>query len=123
MSITSFRKHAAVPTHCQIWLFYTQTATGKSIAEESVHCWLRSHGASQRLEPYEMKISRAVLRGRWCSNVLSLPDWCERGIEFYKHIGTRWYLLLDSKGGCYRQTAAGLEAVDVAGELKRVRGD
>jgi hypothetical protein len=49
--------------------------------------------------------------------------WRERGIEFYKHIGTRRYLLLDAKGGCYRQTAAGLEAVDVAAELKRVRGD
>ena len=46
----------------------------------------------------------------------------ERGIEFYKHIGTRRYLLLDAKRGCYRQTAAGLEAVDVAAELKRVRG-
>jgi hypothetical protein len=49
--------------------------------------------------------------------------WREFGIEFYKHIGTRRYLLLDSKGGCYRQTATGLEAVDVAAELKRVRGD
>ena len=44
-------------------------------------------------------------------------------IEFYKHIRTRRYLLLDSEGRCYRQTAAGLEAVEVAAELKRVTGD
>jgi hypothetical protein len=49
--------------------------------------------------------------------------WREGGIEFYKHITTRRYLLLDSDGGCYRQTGGGLEAVDVAAELKRVRGD
>ena len=49
--------------------------------------------------------------------------WRERGTEFYKHIGTRRYLLLDSKGGCYRQTATGLEVIDVVAELKRVTGD
>jgi hypothetical protein len=48
--------------------------------------------------------------------------WRESGMEFYKHIGTRRYLLLDSKGGCYRQTAIGLDVIDVAAELKRVRG-
>jgi len=49
--------------------------------------------------------------------------WREGGIEFYKHITTRRYLLLDSEGHCYRQTGAGLEAADVAAELKRVTGD
>ena len=49
--------------------------------------------------------------------------WREGGIEFYKHITTRRYLLLDSEGHCYRQTGAGLEAVDAAVELKRVTGD
>ena len=49
--------------------------------------------------------------------------WRECGIEFYKHITTRRYLLLDSEGRCYRKTGAGLEAVDVAVELKRVTGD
>ena len=48
--------------------------------------------------------------------------WREGGIEFYKHITTRRYLLLDSDGGCYRQTAAGLAAVDAQAELKQVRG-
>jgi hypothetical protein len=49
--------------------------------------------------------------------------WREGGIEFYKHITTRRSLLLDSEGHCYRQTGAGLEAIDVAAELKWVRGD
>ena len=48
--------------------------------------------------------------------------WREGGIQFYKHINTRRYLLLDFEGCCYTQTPAGLEAVDVAAELKRVRG-
>jgi hypothetical protein len=48
--------------------------------------------------------------------------WREGAIGFYKHIATRRYLLLDSEGCCYRQTAAGLEAVEVAAELKRVIG-
>jgi hypothetical protein len=49
--------------------------------------------------------------------------WRRGGIEFFKHIRRRRYLLLDSDGGCYRQAAVGLEAVDVVAELKRVRGD
>ena len=49
--------------------------------------------------------------------------WRQGPIEFYKHIRTRRYLLLDSAGGCYRQTNAGFEAVGVAAELERVRGD
>ena len=121
MSITSLRKHAVVWTHCQTWCSSTQTATGKSIAEESVHCWLQSHGALQRLEPHEVKISRSVLRGGWCSNAPSLPDWGEAGIQFYKHICTRRYLLLDTAGRCYQRGANGLEPADVQAELKRVR--
>jgi hypothetical protein len=49
--------------------------------------------------------------------------WRQGGIEFYKHIRTRRYLLLDSEGRCYRQTPAGFEVIDVAAELKRLRGD
>ena len=49
--------------------------------------------------------------------------WREGAIQFYKHVTTRRYLLLDSGGGCYKQTAMGLEAVHVVAELKWVRGD
>ena len=86
-----------------------------------MHCRLQSNGALQRLEPYEAKVSRSVLRGGWCSNVLSLPDWREAGIEFYKHICTRRYLLLDSEGRCYQRGPNGLKRADIHAELKRVR--
>ena len=48
--------------------------------------------------------------------------WRQAGIEFYKHINTRRYLLLDTEGRCYRQTAGRLEPVDMGAELKQVRG-
>ena len=44
------------------------------------------------------------------------------GIEFFKHIRTRRYLLLDSDGRCFRRTAIGLEPADMEAELKRARG-
>ena len=47
--------------------------------------------------------------------------WREGGIEFYKHICTRRYLLLDSAGRCYRQCVDGLRQTDVQVELKRVK--
>jgi hypothetical protein len=49
--------------------------------------------------------------------------WRESGIEFFKHIDTRRYLLLDSEGRCYRQTEVGFEPVDAATALKRVKGE
>ena len=49
--------------------------------------------------------------------------WRESGIEFFKHIDTRRYLLLDSDGRCYRQTEGGFEPVDTATALKRVKGE
>jgi hypothetical protein len=45
------------------------------------------------------------------------------GIEFFKHIRTRRYLLLDSEGRCYRQTNTGFEPADLDPELKRARGE
>jgi len=49
--------------------------------------------------------------------------WRQSGIEFFKHIRTRRYLLLDSRGWCYRQTAIGFEAADLDTEIKRARGE
>jgi hypothetical protein len=46
--------------------------------------------------------------------------WGEAGIEYYKHICTRRYLLLDSEGRCYQRGPDGLEPADVQAELKRV---
>jgi hypothetical protein len=47
--------------------------------------------------------------------------WREGKIEFYKHICTRRYLLLDSEGRCYQRGPNGLMPADVRVELKRVR--
>ena len=41
-------------------------------------------------------------------------------LEFYKHICTRRYLLLDSAGRCYQRGPNGLKPADVQAELKRV---
>ena len=47
--------------------------------------------------------------------------WGEEGIQFYKHICTRRYLLLDTAGRCYQRGPSGLKLADVHAELKRVR--
>ena len=46
--------------------------------------------------------------------------WREQGIEFYKHIRTRRYLLLDPDGQCYGRGPGGLEPADIRAELERV---
>lgn len=46
--------------------------------------------------------------------------WRENGVEFYKHILTRRYLLLDSSGQCYRQSESGLERAQFKEEMLRV---
>jgi hypothetical protein len=46
--------------------------------------------------------------------------WREGEIEFYKHISTRRYLLLDSEGQCYRCGPRGLELANIKSELERV---
>ena len=47
--------------------------------------------------------------------------WRQSGIEFFKHIRTRRYLLLDSQGRCYRRSASGIEPAEVDAEIERVR--
>jgi hypothetical protein len=46
--------------------------------------------------------------------------WRDRGIEFYKHIDTRRYLLLDSQCRCWRQRGLELELADFENEFCRV---
>ena len=45
--------------------------------------------------------------------------WREGGIEFYKHVETRRYLLLDSEQHCWRQGDGGLKLSDFERELRR----
>jgi hypothetical protein len=47
--------------------------------------------------------------------------WRERGIDFYKHIDTRRYLLLDSHRRCWRQGPREPELADFECEFHRVR--
>lgn len=46
--------------------------------------------------------------------------WRKGGVEFYKHIRTRRYLLLDSDGRCFRHGPNGFELTEVQSELERV---
>lgn len=46
----------------------------------------------------------------------------QNGIEFYKHIDTRRYLVLDSDLRCWRQGASGLELSDFDREFRLVTG-
>ena len=47
----------------------------------------------------------------------------QNGIEYYKHIDTRRYLLLDSELRCWRQGTHGLELSDFDREFRRVTVD
>jgi hypothetical protein len=44
----------------------------------------------------------------------------ENGLEYYKHINTRRYLILDSIGVCYRSVGSELKRVDFCTEAQRV---
>lgn len=44
----------------------------------------------------------------------------ENGLEYYKHIDTRRYLILDGAGRCFRRQDAELVCVDFRNEFRRV---
>jgi hypothetical protein len=46
--------------------------------------------------------------------------WRENGLEHYKHIGTRRYLILDAKGRSYVRRDGETVSVDFQKELRRV---
>ena len=74
------------------------------------------HGMS--LEPINWTpLQRRI--GRQCAEFM----WMFRqdGVEFYKHIQTRRYLLLESESRCYRQIAGALVEVDFEQELRLAR--
>ena len=70
-------------------------------------------------EPPDWKPLEQLVGPEGCGEFMWM--WNESGIQFYKHIGTRRYLLLDSEGRCYQRGASGLKLADVHAELKRVR--
>ena len=70
-------------------------------------------------EPPDWKPLEQLVGPEGCGQFMWM--WAEAGIQFYKHIGTRRYLLLDSEGRCYQRGPDGLDLADVHAELKRVR--
>jgi len=48
--------------------------------------------------------------------------WRENGVEYYKHITTRRYLMLDGQGQCYASRGDHLVAADFREEFRWVTG-
>jgi len=46
--------------------------------------------------------------------------WRKNGLEYYKHIDSRKYLILDAEGHCYGRQSDQLIRVDLQEELRRV---
>jgi hypothetical protein len=76
--------------------------------------------AEKHFENPNWKPLERLLGSSGCENFMWM--WSEAGVEFYKHMRTRRYLLLDAAGQCYRRGPSGLELCDIQGELKRVTG-
>jgi len=75
--------------------------------------------ADKTFEPPNWKPLEQLVGPEGCGAFMWM--WREGKIEFYKHICTRRYLLLDSEGQCYERTPNGLKRADIHAELKRVR--
>jgi hypothetical protein len=63
-------------------------------------------------EPLELHIGPRCAEFMWMYR--------ENGLEYYKHIDTRQYLILDSSGACYRSQGSELVPVDLRDEFQRV---
>jgi hypothetical protein len=68
--------------------------------------------------PLETKLRESGRPVSLCTAFMGM--WRERGIDFYKHIDTRRYLLLGSDRRCWRQGAREPELADFAREFHRV---
>jgi hypothetical protein len=49
--------------------------------------------------------------------------WRENGVEYYKHIATRRYLMLDGQGQCYARRGDRLVEANFREEFSRVTGE
>ena len=59
-----------------------------------------------------------LLIGSRCGEFMWM--WRENGVEHYKHVDSRRYLILDAKGRCYRRPGDQLVRVDFREEFLRV---
>ena len=62
-------------------------------------------------KPLELLIGSRCVEFMWM--------WRENGLEYYKHIDSRRYLILDAEGRCHRRRQQ-LVRVDFQEELRRV---
>ena len=65
-------------------------------------------------KPLELRI------GHRCGEFMWM--WREHGLEYYKHIDTRRYLILDAKGRSYVRRGGVIVRVDFHEEFRRVVG-
>jgi len=84
MSITKSRGSKVVPTRWPTYSYDTPTVTGSFMPGNRRHDWL-PQGGFERLEPYDGKLSRTVLRGArglvtvlWAGNGPRLPGVAQR---------------------------------------------
>ena len=63
-------------------------------------------------KPLEIQIGQRCAEFMWM--------WRQNGLEYYKHIDTRRYLVLDAEGRSYRRRDGDLVVVDFAEEFCRV---
>ena len=63
-------------------------------------------------KPLEMRIGGRCAEFMWM--------WQQDNLEYYKHIDTRRYLILDAEGRCYLRRGGDLVVVDFAEEFRRV---
>jgi hypothetical protein len=81
-----------------------------------------SHGLERgaqemELEPANWKPLETRI-GERCSEFMWM--WRHNDLEYYKHIDTRRYLILDTEGRTYRRRDGDLVVVDFAEEFRRV---
>ena len=77
---------------------------------------LERGGQEMEFEPANWKPLEIQI-GEWCAEFMWM--WRQNGLEYYKHIDTRRYLILDAEGRCYIRRDGDLVVVDFAEEFRR----
>jgi len=78
---------------------------------------LERGGQEMEFEPANWKPLEIQI-GQRCAEFMWM--WRQNGLEYYKHIDTRRYLILDAEGRTYRRGDGDLVVVDFAEEFCRV---
>jgi len=77
---------------------------------------LERGGQEMEFEPANWKPLEIQI-GERCAEFMWM--WRQNGLEYYKHIDTRRYLILDAEGRCYIRRDGDLVGVDFAEEFRR----